>query len=209
MAIAFDSVSQGTNNTNSISISHTCTGSNLIVVAFISATSSGGGGVLNTPTYNGVNMTLAQNGGNLHIGLYYLINPPTGANTFSVSATSGGASTTSAFVVSYSGVHQTGQPDSTNTGGNFSLPTTTTVVANGSWVIAGDIDNVGTTPSSGMQRGTTINGTLAYADSNGPVSPGSQGINFSIGGAGSWYTISISPDFPPTVPGASFLLKMI
>lgn len=218
MALAFDSVSQGLNNSgNSVSFSHTCSGTNRIVFAYLRSSSTGGGGVISIPTYNGVNMTLgANNSANQgNSAMYYLINPPTGAQTFAAGASAGGSSSFSAFIVSYTGANQTAQPDSTNTGtegGSSPFNASTTVVANGSWVVGGFAEAIGAgVGGASTQRGTTINGNTVYADTNGLVSPGTQNIQFtsSVSGNGFWILMSITPDVSPTTTNGSFLLKLI
>ncbi len=68
------------------SVSHTCTGSNLILV--LGCSDSNGPGTPTSITYNGVAMTqlkhVIHSAGNFNGYLYYMLNPPTGANTIQV-----------------------------------------------------------------------------------------------------------------------------
>lgn len=88
MAIAYDSASSNT-NTNSQTWSHTCTGSDLVLVVhciYIQGISN-----ITGITYNGTAMTQAQNVvDGFNFATYYLANPSTGANTISVSLGSTG-----------------------------------------------------------------------------------------------------------------------
>lgn len=81
MAVLFDAFSGGNNGGGTtISWSHTASGTNRLVVASISANNSMG--AISAFTYGGVAMTLYRNDG--LIATYYMINPPTGAQTIAV-----------------------------------------------------------------------------------------------------------------------------
>lgn len=87
MAVAYDAVSEGTlTNSSSKTLSHTCTGSNLLLVAFVH--NCLGTAVPTGVTYNGVSMTLitSLNGSTSEESLhaYRLSAPSTGANNISV-----------------------------------------------------------------------------------------------------------------------------
>lgn len=94
MAIAFDAVSTGMNATDPTSLtwSHTCTGSNLVLIVGTSTESDTGGHTAQTVsgiTYNGVALTkirsdyITDNG----TELWYLVAPATGANNIVVTMT--------------------------------------------------------------------------------------------------------------------------
>lgn len=94
MAIAFDAVSTGMNPTDPTSLtwSHTCTGSNLVLVVGTSTESDTGGHTAQTVsgiTYNGTALTkirtdyITDNG----TELWYLVNPTTGAHDIVVTMT--------------------------------------------------------------------------------------------------------------------------
>lgn len=200
MAIAFDAASEGnrgTNDANSITFAHTCTGSDRILL--VGALSNGAGGdIVNSVTYNAVACTkIASHNltGDQWLSIWYLIAPATGANNIvvGVSGTSDGLY---GMGSSYTGAKQSGQPDSSNTGtatGNLTL--STTVVANDSWLYSIARNATSGLPSAGT--GTTIRGTgVAFnqGDSNAGVGTGSQsmGWNAAAGTTGG-VIVSIAP----------------
>ena len=180
MSIAFDAVSSnlGGSGTN-VTVSHTCTGKYLILLAGIQVYYVGNDAtsVVSSVTYNGVSMTLISKtnvgGDNTQASyLYYLINPSTGSNTLSVS-TSTSVTGLQVQGASYTGVNQSGQPDSYNTG-NTSSPLTisTTTVANNCWLVGTAASSSGATLNAGT--GTTLRslaGRQVAFDSNGAKSP--------------------------------------
>lgn len=189
MAIAFDtSTTPGSFPVGSSSWSHTTSGSNRIL--FVGITSFAGD-LVTAVTYAGASMTLigkaTRPGGSRATYLYYRIAPTSGANNVSVTIT--GSVQWAGNAVSYTGVNQTGQPDSFAQVTASSVPTftmSTTVVNQNAWLVAGgDLD---TTPITGG-TGTTIRQNLggdssAIGDSNGTVSTGSQSLIFVGGGTG-------------------------
>ncbi len=194
MAIAFNAaadlgiVASGT----SFSASYTVgSGSNrLLTVGFIGdyTTLGGGGGYddITSVTYNGVAMTLAvklidnsQATANRYSYLYYLLDPPSGANTVAVTWTN--SHYLAAIAADYTGVAQSGQPDAATTnfqdgGGITTLTTSITTVANDDWAILIEGGyNAGAPPIAGA--GDTLRtydatyGTPGLFDSNGAITP--------------------------------------
>ncbi len=185
-AIAIDtsvnggSVAPGT----SLTWSHTCTGSNLLlsVGLWVDSTATD---VVTGITYNSVAMTRA-NRATIDIFnqvLYYLVAPDTGAHnvvgSFSSSSVVGGSA-------SYSGCAQTGQPDAQNTNtaavGSTSITTTVTVVTNNSW-LTGQYGNNGGTTTAGagtFQRQTEGSTNRCIYDSNAAVGTGSQSLIVNV-----------------------------
>lgn len=215
MAIAFDAKSNGTSQT----VSHTCTGSNLILVTgFITYRAAGSANSVTGVTYNSVAMTqageLTRNATSEYQYIYYLVGPATGAHNIVVST----SNTLDAFGMSsasYTGASQTGQPDSYATEGPYgsgSITVTTTTVADNCW-LAGFfcIDN-GTPPWTAGTNTTLRDATIneVFADSNGVQTPaGSHSLTatHASGSAISAQVISIKP--PSTVnSGSSFLAFM-
>lgn len=178
-AIAADATASGTYGTSPRTHSHTCTGSDLILM--MSGFSFGSG---TTSTYNGTSMTnlgAYTYGSTIRYGcLNYLISPSTGSNTLSFSPGGDGIAVTS----SYSGVSSTGQPDAaintqtTGTGSAASLTATVTVTASGSWLMAGTIceGNALTAGTGATLRITGSNVAVAFFDSNGAPGTGSQSM---------------------------------
>ena len=127
MAVAFDAATKSLETTTSpLTWSHTCTGSNLLLVVGITTSHSTSPNCTGV-TYNGVSMTKIGADRDYVGGettLWYLLAPTTGANTISAAFT-GGAGTERCFgvSVSYTGVAQTGQPDAVSRGtSNGSYP---------------------------------------------------------------------------------------
>ena len=179
MAIALDTSTSSSDNSGSatsLTWSHTCTGTNLILIVTVSTTPQTD--KVSGVTYNGVAMTrvgYAGNSGSQSVAsyMYYLLNPATGAHNIVVSVPSNSTNITG-DAISYTGVLQSGQPDSyavNNTSTGTTLDLTTTVVATGCWLISTYWNaNVRTKPSGTTDRGT--NGMTV--DSNGTVSSGSR-----------------------------------
>ncbi len=210
-AIAFDNSGQGAFGTSPRSFSYTVTGSNTIMTGCTitdNATQTGF-------TYNSVSLTsiadAPTNASRKTVQSSYLINPTTGSNT--VSAT---ASTSLGVMVStYSGAKQSGQPDSFNTkdqtSADTSLTIATTVVLPNCWIVVHSCDDQGSgyTGSGGSAvRQTSAQGAL-LGDSNATVATGSVTTTFSRSGANIKYgavAFSIAPFASPV--NSSFLMFM-
>ncbi len=204
-AIAFDT-SAAVSNTANISIAYTVTGSNVILIC--SGCDNAVASVFPTNcTYNSVNLTSAimtlnqaqsTVGGNFKSAFYYLLAPATGSNTFAltwVSTPNNGF----VFLASYSGVKQSGFPDSSATGdtaSDTSWVATTTVVASNCWLIHGANNTANTcTLSAGVFRQDSglHNG---IGDSNATVGTGSQSVTYTLTAGSSaafWYILSLAP----------------
>ncbi len=193
MAIAFDNVSEGsTAGATGISANFTMgSGNGGILIASIMYQTA----ALNpSVTYNGVAMTsLLTTGspGNTNvIQVFYMQNPPTGANTLAWSW-SGGSNPAVVFAISYLGV---GSIEASNS--NTKSPSTTfsvavTTITNNDWVLglAGYWGSVlsGSTiaATSGTSRQAIWHGASLFrgsveSDTNGGVSIGSTTMNFSM-----------------------------
>src|SRR3990167_2930414 len=115
MAVVFDALSSGAVDANTITVAHTCTGSNRLLVVGIgidgAQTVSAG-----YPTYAGVEMTQVATfaPGNFRIYIYYLVAPATGANNIVCNFSA--AQDIGLVAVSYTGVAQT-TPLDANTAG--------------------------------------------------------------------------------------------
>lgn len=193
MAIAIDtSVDGGLNN---LTWSHTCTGSNLVLLVAFSNSSGA-----TSCTYNGVSMTHVIVGGG-QLDVFYLINPATGSHTVSVTA---GGIFLRGLSASYTGVSQVGFPDSSNQSSSSSTPLTvnTTVVASNCWLFGAACSQSSivasiSTNKTDRQTGTFSSGgeAIIISDTNGTVGTGSQGITWTAAGGA------------PTMSGA-YLLSM-
>lgn len=211
MAIAFDAKSNGSTQT----ISHTCTGSNLIlVVGFLTYRIAGTANSVTGVTYNGVAMTqygvLERAATSEYQYMYYLVGPSTGANNIVVST----SNTLDAFQcsnASYTGVQQTGQPDSyvtvapSSSGG---ITATTTTVADNCW-LAGFFcsDTAGSWTAGANTTLRDASGNNQFCDSNGAKTPaGSYSlITTKASGIDSGQMVSISPFTASTTNGNMFL----
>jgi hypothetical protein len=138
MAINFDAKSAGASkgwsqaSPKTITVAHTCTGSDRILWVAVQVFWDSTIGSITTATYNGTALTkYAENlNGQLYSALYYLIAPATGANNIVVTATVGGGATIDDFFIqgsSYTGVDQTTGVDASATGGSYGTTATASV----------------------------------------------------------------------------------
>lgn len=189
MAIAFDAAAaEGVSPGSSLTYSHTCTGSNLLL--FVGIWQSTDGDHITAVTYNSVSMTriLRQAGavGGGSVYLYFLINPSTGSNSVSITADT--SALISAASSSYTGAKQSGQPDSSSSSNVHSTSDTetTTVVDTNCWLVMFGTDQSGGTISAGTGTTKRAGKDGGYSggifDSNGTVSTGSQSLQFTAVG---------------------------
>lgn len=183
MAIAFDAATDGSFGASPRTFSHTVTGSNPILFVFASVNT----GVVPTATYNSVAMTevnkilTGTSGSSRDHYLFVLMNPATGANNVSITASAGNVF---GGAMSYTGAATTGQPDSSGT--NFSTSATsltgsTTVVGSNCWLVGlfqCDSGATSWTAGSGTTFRSRYGGFNQFGmfDSNGTVGTGSQSL---------------------------------
>lgn len=214
--IAFDYKNKGgatdITNANPLTIAHTCTGSDLLLLVGGEIKNISAAGM--SATYNSVAMNLIyeDNGnGNVSAFLFWLIAPATG--THNVVITPGNVNSTEVYAgtVSYTGVLQTGFPDSQNVkqgsygnpDGTFSIATT--VVASNCWISGVAASHYGYSMTCGSNLLETASSTNGYGtgDSNGTVGTGSQSIAFNngFGGNKDWagVLVSFAPAIEPSV----------
>lgn len=177
---------------NSLSWSHTCTGSNLALVVGVLMSNGNSANTSVAITYNGVSMTKidSADGAAVHgwgNQMFLLIGPSTGSNTIAVTFNNGGSIVTG-VAASYTGCAQTGQPDShshvsNDTTGTLTLATT--VVASGCWLVgtsnqvqsvSGQTAGTGTTVRQNLTIGLSQNASMALSDSNGTVATGGRSL---------------------------------
>lgn len=189
MAIAIDAANNGTagSGITNVTYSQTCTGTNLILFVGVRSDT-----LPTSVTYNGVSLTNI-NGANAYgvntVSLWYLVNPAIGAHTVSVTITSSG--TIQSVCCSYTGASQTGVPDSQNTNsvtGTNTITTSTTTIANNSWVVGMVGDNgagVLSASTGATQRARIAGGngnSNMLVDTNGVVTPaGSKSMTITDG----------------------------
>lgn len=216
MAIAYDtSVSGGfTNSGTSLTWSHTCTGSNgVLLVTVVGDTATD---VVTGATYNGVAMTLighiqGGSGGSLtrYTYLFGLIGPATGANTVAVSASS--AIYMAGMSSSYTGVSafETGVTNTAPAGSSSLTLTATTGVAN-CWLVAGWKNNWG---NASAGTGTTMRQSandLCIGDSNAALTAGSQSlIAQGAGFSSAWAGVMVAMEPASSVNAARPLPRIV
>lgn len=197
MAIAFDAASGGTGFVvNSVTWSHTCTGSNLILLVstsyFENAADSPSG-----VTYNSVAMTKALDYQSSSLdtthSLWFLYAPATGAHNVVVTFPTN-RNNIACCSASYTGAAQSGAPDATATGnhgfGSSDLTIATTTVADNCWVVevCGTSTNTvsmsaGTGATERTEQATTGGYHAAFYD-GGPKTPaGSYSMTVAISAA--------------------------
>lgn len=194
--IAFDAASSAqAGSGSSLSWSHTCSGSDrLLVVGTNSGDFSAGDRVVNSITYNGVNLTKirSDDSGNSRSEIWYLVNPALGANTVQVNF-AGGVSEMQAGAISLTGVDQSSPLDANNgaTGSSSSPSVNVTTIADNAWVL--DSLLVENTPSISVGAGQTSRWSEDNANSRGrgstegPKTPaGSVTMSWSLGSSENW-----------------------
>lgn len=218
MAIAFDASStRGSSwdiGASGPSWTHTCTGSNrlLVVAVGMYGTSRTVTGI----TYNGVALTQLSRvtqtleASNQSLDIWYLVAPATGANTLTVSL-SGSADYFVGFVQSYTGVNQStpfGTPNTTSSGSSTSGSPACTVTSaySNSWLVGAGYSRAATLSAG---AGTTVRQAasgLGAGDSNGTIS-GTAGLAYTGATAAVWpgvivaEMLDVSPAGAGTPPG--------
>lgn len=128
MAIAYDNDTDGqATSSGTLSYSHTCTGSGLVLVVGITWAHASGRDV-STVTYNSVSMTKAVdrlNGdGSFGTSVWYLANPALGSNTLTITMDYG-VTGLQANATSFTGCDVDDPIGATNTAANLSVAVTT------------------------------------------------------------------------------------
>jgi hypothetical protein len=194
---AFDAVVNGAVNVSSWS--HTCSGSQRLLVVF----TDGPSGAVTGVTFNGVALTniasatIANAVTGRTLQAWYLINPASGAHTVALS----GPLTTNYIGISqsYTGCNQTSQPDAVHATGNSGTATsrteTVTTVADNSWLVFATDTNGGNSSAGtgAVRRSASASFAFETFDSNGPITPAaSASIQATSGGAVSWASLVLS-----------------
>lgn len=211
MAIAFDNATgSSTGAASSLTFSHTCTGSNLMlfVGAYVNITSETITGI----TQNGAAMTQVVkdvNSSNSNLYLYDLPAPTTGANNIVIS--SSGSTFIGGVAMSYTGVNQSVTID--NSGHQLSSGTTTNLTASltsvndNCWMIMfGGRQRVPAAGTGSTFRAVDTDGGWKGFDSNGPIHPaGANSMDMTYlsvgnGGVGQVYATFSPPIAVTTRP---------
>lgn len=212
MPIAFDASSAGSITTgNSISYSHTCSGSDRLLIVGISAADDDQR-TISSMTYGGVAMTRAIRrvstaGFDDHwIELWYLVNPATGSNTVSISLSGTVDRAAYSNALSLTGVDQTTPLDATNSaiGDSASPSVNVTTTVDNAWAVdyaISDDSGTGSSPGAGQTSFQNYNDTsddhLTRGSYEGPrATPGSITMSWSGFPDDDWTMIAAA--FRPT-----------
>jgi len=184
-AIAFDTTALGSAGSGDVTVSYTCTGSNLSLGA------NGGtanGSLTYTSTYNSVSMTAPQATISLANGQemqgFHLTAPSTGAHNavFHASGTTGSADYS---LASYTGVKQTGQPKTSQNdapANSLNYSKALTIATTNSWLVGCFYAN--TAPTAGTNTVIRQPGSLigdGWSDSNSAQASGSRSLAWTSG----------------------------
>jgi hypothetical protein len=198
MALAVDAFSSGNAvSTDTLTFSHTCTGSDLHLRVGVSIWQVGSESV-SSVTFNGAAMSLVPSGtadsGAARAELWYLINPDAVTGNVVITLTSaalgilGGA-------VSFTDAHQT-TPNGTAVTATGSSTAPSVIASSASGELVQDvvtINNVGTL-SVGTGQTARWNGTTGggWADGGGSTEPGDASVtmNWSSTGSGVWAIVA-------------------
>ena len=181
MAIAF--VSSGLVNTTTASYTVGSGSDRLLVLYLVGGINTD---TISAVTYAGVSMTLIGKinaGANRFVYLWYLLNPASGSNAFSITD---GGNLNNGACSDFTGVLQSGQPDASGTNTGLvvtSISKTLTTVADNCWLVGGCFISSGITLTAGAD--TTVrqqNGqNAALFDSNAAKTPaGNHSLTMSM-----------------------------
>ncbi len=214
MAIAYDTSASGNAAATSLTYSHTCTGTNLILYVGVFIIS--GADQVTGVTYGGVAMTRVDYvlvDTNVGTYLYQLVAPSTGANNVVVSMST--SLTVQGSSSSFTGAAQSGQPDAhttmVETTNVIQSTTSLTTVADNDWLVAFCTNNSGgsfATSATNLTRRTNFNFSAIF-DTNAAQTPaGSKSVtvNMNSGSAKIGTCLSaIKPYVAPAVNGNFFM----
>lgn len=129
MAIQFDATAESASTTGTETFAHTCTGDDRIIFASISGVNT----AVSTASYAGIGMTQidSKSFGTIVAEMWYLANPPTGANNVIVT----GAAHLAVVSHSYTGVDITNPLGESQTAGATDQAGTVNVVAQPGWMV--------------------------------------------------------------------------
>lgn len=180
MAIAFDASSNTASGTSPRTWSHTCTGSDRVLVVGTFGSTADPTSV----TYGGVALTKYGTGISVgdayHLSMWYLLNPASGANDIVVTA----GANVGGIAMSYTGVLDAVDSYASGQSGATPIDGTTTVVDANCWLVMFVTDS-GSNPAAGTGTTQRVSGTPGGAggfDSNGTVSTGAQSLQATYTG---------------------------
>lgn len=181
-AIAWDAGHVQVSTTSPESFNFTCTGSNGLLIQSVTDAAAITD-FITAHTYNGVSTTLLTTVAPpvRLLYYYYMLNPPTGSNSLSISFTAGNYLMSAA---SWTGVAQTGFPDSQHTAQTSSassITDSTTVVLPNCWTVACTECTGAYSAGTGTTDRTSPGSESGIVDSNGTVGTGPQSLQITDG----------------------------
>jgi hypothetical protein len=202
MAIAFDAVSSGETTGSTLTVSHTCTGTDMALFVWVANFRIAGNAAVLTATYNGSAMTsigTVQRGAvnNSRLTLFGIKAPTTGANDIAVTETTANDEIV-LVAASYTGVDQTTPWDGVQTHDQEADPpnVTTTVSSAVGDLVAGGIDFFDSTPTVGAGQTERVynNNTNAFESMAISDEPGAASVThtYAITGTNSARMISVN-----------------
>lgn len=214
MALAIDAISSVHGTGSSLTFAHTCSGSNRLLVVWVSYFDSADAPT--GATYNGVAMTAIPSStaanGNYKIAGFYLIAPATGTNNIVVSF-SGAMSDMGAGAVSFTDADQTTPLGTAVTAtGTNTTPSVTVTTSAGEIVVDGLVIVHGgtlTVDGSQIQRWNSIasNGFQKYAGSTETAAGASTSMDWNNSSSQQW-AIGAVPIKPVSAGGGTVATKM-
>lgn len=220
MAIAVDNTSSSANQTgSSVSFSHTCAGSNRVLLVGVTIADSTK--TVSGITYNSVALVkvdaIDMPSASRRAELWYLVAPATGSNTIAVTLTGAPISFFNVGAVSYTGVRQDSTPavsgKYSDNAANDVLKSITTLSDN-SWLVGAMTDGASANPAA--DSGTTLrlsvynragNGyEMFFLDTNGPKTPAGAfaiGVTGTSGVGGAIVVAQIAPIINLTITDTS------
>lgn len=197
MAIAVDAVSTGSQDSGvSFTWSHTCTGSNLLLLVSVVVPSAV---TITSVTYNAVSMTSvgsADNASGGKVQIFRLINPATGANSVVVTPDHNGPA--AAGAISFTGVDQTtplGTPATAT--GNSATPSVSVTSATGEMAYDSIVSTTGGlvyTAGAGQTERHAANNPAFDVRLRSSTEAGAATVvmDWSVTGAFQWASIGVS-----------------
>jgi hypothetical protein len=202
--VTFDAVgpssagASATSPTATASWSHTCSGTNRLLIVGVAVGDASTGAMTLGVTYNGVAMTSVArvNSNNQTAGfveLFRLINPPTGANTVVVTP-SATANAISAGSISFTGVHQTTPLGTAATAfGSSGTPTVAvTATTSGNMIVDAVCNGAAVTSSNQTQRWLRNTNTSTAAGNGAAATAAATGssVTMSYATTSDWWGIA-------------------
>lgn len=216
MALAIDATSSGINTTNqtaggTTTVSHTCTGSNLVLIVSISTWNNGGTGMgCSGVTYNGTAMTMLGNSavsGQFYTEQWRLVAPSAGTHNI-IATVSGKTDKLGLAGISFTGADQTTGVDvSTGTTGTVATVTASLTTTSASEYLVDVVNHLSAnTPTS--HSGTTImsdatNGVDTSSQYAAAVSSGTNSMNYVYPDPGDAWAYSVLAVMAGTTSAAS------